>query len=71
LLSQRAGAAFTIRSLHATDETTLFSQYFALRALATRLDAGVGTDRERLSFEAGLREYNANFDRVRVQRSAR
>ena len=26
--------------------------------------------RERVAFEAGLREYNANFDRVRAQRKA-
>jgi len=64
ILAQRAGAAFTIRAPQATDATILWSQYHALKALATRLDAGVGTDRERVSFVAGLREYNKNFDRI-------
>jgi hypothetical protein len=43
ILAQRAGAAFTIRAPQATDATILFSQYHALKALATRLDAGNGT----------------------------
>ena len=60
----RAGVAFTIRPPEATDATILFSQYHALKALATRLDAGIGTEREREAFEAGLREYNQNFDRI-------
>ena len=64
ILAQRAGAAFTIRAPQATDATILKSQYYALKALATRLDAGVGTERERVSFDAGLREYNQNFDRI-------
>jgi hypothetical protein len=42
----------------------LWSQYHALKALATRLDAGIGTERERIAFEAGLRAYNANYDRI-------
>jgi hypothetical protein len=70
LLAQRAGAAFTIRAPQATDATILLSQYHALKALATRLDAGIGSERERAAFEAGLREYNANYDRVRTQRRA-
>jgi hypothetical protein len=41
-----------------------------LRALAVRLDGGVATDRERVSFEAGLGEYNVNYDRIRTQRKA-
>ena len=64
VLAQRAGAAFTIRAPQATDATVLWSQYYALKALAVRLDAGVATERERVSFVAGLREYNANFDRI-------
>ena len=64
LLAQPAGAAFTIRAPQATDATILWSQYHALKALATRLDAGIGTDRELVAFEAGLREYNKNFDRI-------
>jgi len=55
--------AFTIRT-QATDATILKSQYYALKALATRLDTGIGTERERVAFGAGLREYNANFDRI-------
>lgn len=66
ILAQRAGAAFTIRAPQATDATILLSQYHALKALATRLDAGIGSERERAGFEAGLREYNANYDRVRA-----
>lgn len=70
LLAQRAGAAFAIRPPDATDAVILWSQYHALKALATRLDAGIGTERERVSFEAGLREYNTNYDRIRSQRKA-
>ncbi len=70
LLAQRAGPSFTIRPPDATDKVILWSQYHALKALATRLDAGIATERERVSFEAGLREYNANFDRIRAQRKA-
>ncbi len=70
LLAERLGAAFTIRAPEALDEVTLWSQYHALKALATRLDAGIGTERERVAFEAGLREYDANFDRIRAQRKA-
>lgn len=51
-----------------TDAVILRTQYHALMALATRLDRGVGTEREQAAFEAGLREYNANFERVRGQR---
>lgn len=48
----------------------LLSQYHALKALATRLDAGVATERERVAFEAGLPEYDANYDRIRAQRKS-
>jgi hypothetical protein len=68
LLAARAGAAFTIRPPEALDKAILYSQYHALKALATRLDAGIGTERESVAFEAGLREYDANYDRVRAQR---
>ena len=70
LLAERAGAAFTIRPPDATDKVILWSQYHALKALATRLDAGIGTERERVAFDAGLREYDANYDRIRAQRKA-
>jgi len=70
LLAQRAGAVFSIRPPDSTDRVILWSQYHALKALATRLDAGIGTERERVAFEAGLREYNANYDRIRAQRKA-
>ena len=69
ILAQRAGTAFTIRPADAPDTVILWSQYHALKALATRLDAGIGTERERISFEAGLREYNENYDRVRARRT--
>jgi hypothetical protein len=68
LLVQRAGAAFTIRPPDAKAEVVLWSQYHALKALAVRLDAGIGTERERAAFGAGLREYNANYDRITAQR---
>ncbi len=70
LLAERAGAAFTIRPPDAADKTILWSQYYALKVLATRLDARIATARERVSFEAGLAEYNANFDRIRARRKA-
>ena len=68
LLVRRAGAAFSIRPPEAPDQVILWSQYHALKALATRLDAGIGTERERAAFEVGLRDYNRNFERVRAQR---
>jgi hypothetical protein len=64
LLAQRTGSAFSIRPPEAADKVILWSQYHALKALATRLDAGIGTERERIAFEAGLRAYNANYDRI-------
>jgi hypothetical protein len=70
LLAARAGPAFTIRPPEASDRVILWSQYHVLRALATRLDAGIGTERERAAFEAGLREYSANYDRIRAERKA-
>jgi hypothetical protein len=63
---EREGA---IGSQQASDEVTLRSQYHALKALAVRLDAGVGTERERVAFEFGLREYEANYQRIRESRS--
>ncbi len=53
------------------DAVTLREQYHVLKALAVRLDAGRGTERDRVMFEAWLREYNANYDRIRAQRKAR
>lgn len=47
-----------------TDAVVLRSQYHALMALAIRLDAGVGTEREQAAFKAALRGYNANYDRI-------
>ena len=70
LLAQRAGAVFSIRPPEAADKVILRSQYHALKALAVRLDAGIATERERGAFEAGLREYNANYDRIQSQRKA-
>lgn len=61
---KQAGAAFTIRPPQATNDVILRSQFHALKALAVRLDAGIGSERERAAFEAGLREYNKNFDRI-------
>jgi hypothetical protein len=52
-----------------TDSVTLWEQYHFLKALAVRLDAGRGTDRDRELFQAGLLEYNARFDRI-AQRKA-
>jgi hypothetical protein len=66
LLAERVDAVFSARPPQATDATILWSQYHALKALATRLDAGIATERERVAYEAGLREYNANFDRIRA-----
>ena len=43
LLAARAGAAFAIRPPGASDKVILSSQYHALKALAPRLDAGIGT----------------------------
>jgi hypothetical protein len=70
LLAQRADAAFTIHPPNAPGAVILWSQYHALKALATRLDAGIGPERERVAFEVGLREYDANYDRIRAQRKS-
>jgi hypothetical protein len=50
------------------DSLTLFEQYHVLKALAARLEAGRGTERDRVMFEAGLREYNLNYDSICGQR---
>lgn len=68
ILAQRAGAVF-VRVTDAEDKTVLWSQYHALKALAVRLDAGIATERERAAFEAGLAEYNRNFDAIRARRA--
>jgi hypothetical protein len=77
ILAERAGrpapnrpatAAARLRSPDPLDAVILWSQYYALKALAVRLDGGIGTEAERAAFEAGLREYDANFDRLRAQR---
>jgi hypothetical protein len=52
------------------DSVTLWEQYHFLKAIAVRLDAGRGTQRDREMFEAGLREYNANYDRTLAKRKA-
>jgi hypothetical protein len=70
LVAESASAALAIRTPDASDKVILSSQYHALKALATRLDAGIGTDRERDAFEAGLREYDANYDRIRARRKS-
>jgi len=70
LLAVRVGAAFTIRPPEASNKAILYSQYHALKALATRLDAGIGTERERIAFEAGLKEYDVNYDHIQAQRKS-
>ena len=66
--AQRAAMEGSIVSLarrpEETDAVALWEQFYFLKALAMRLDAGRGTERDRAMFEAGLREYNANFDRI-------
>ena len=57
-------SALSVRAPGASDEIVLLSQYHALKALAVLLDAGVGTERDRAMFEAGLREYNATYNRI-------
>jgi len=69
------------RSLHATmevslparldeaDSVTLWGQFHFLKALAVRLDTGHGTEQDREMFEAGLREYNVNYDRIALRNS--
>jgi hypothetical protein len=64
LLAQRSALSFSVR---APVDVILWSQYHALKALAIRLDAGIGTERDRAMFEAGLREYDANYDRIRAE----
>jgi hypothetical protein len=66
---QRAGAAFTIRPPDGKSEVVLWSQYHALKALAVRLDGGVATERERAVFEAGLKEYDRNYDRIAARKA--
>ncbi|MGH7837915.1 MAG: hypothetical protein ACREQC_08840 [Candidatus Binataceae bacterium] len=71
LLAQRAGAAFAIRPPQANDAAILYSQYHFLKGLAVRLDAGLASERERAAFEAGLKEYNQNFDAIAQGKSLR
>ncbi len=58
-----------IRTPDEADAATLWEQYHFLKALAVRLDTGRGAERDRSMFEAGLREYDANYDRI-AQRKA-
>jgi hypothetical protein len=80
ILAERAGrpapnrpaaAAERIQPPDPLNTVILWSQYYALKALAVRLDGGIGMEAERTAFEAWLREYHANFDRLRAQRKAR
>lgn len=66
-LAARTMSSFPPRGPDEGDAVTLWEQYHFLKALAVRLDAGRGTERDRLMFEAGLREYDANYDRIRAQ----
>jgi hypothetical protein len=49
------------------DKVTLFEQFYFLKALAARLDAGRGTERDRAMFVAGLQQYDENYDRIRAK----
>jgi hypothetical protein len=69
--NRTGGAAGIVRLPDPLDAVTLWSQYHALKALAVRLDAGLGGEREREMFEAALRIYDANFDRIRLGRLGR
>lgn len=72
--SQHAGMERSKMSLprrpDETDSVTLWEQYHFLKAIAVRLDAERGTERDCEMFEAGLREYNTNYDRIRAERKA-
>lgn len=43
----------------------LWAQYYALRAMAVKLDAGAGTEQEEILFRRALAEYDSLFDRVK------
>lgn len=62
------GVMLAVRLPQASDSVILWSQYHALKALAVRFDAGIGSASERATLEAGLAEYNKNFERVRSER---
>jgi hypothetical protein len=62
-------ATAEFRAPEASDAALLWSQYHFLKAMATRLDAGIATERELAAFKAGLQEYNVNYDRI-AQRKA-
>lgn len=59
----------TVRRPDGVDSVTLREQFHFLKALAVRLDAGRGTKRDREMFEAGLVEYNRNFDAIRARKA--
>ena len=67
-LATRTFSPFPLRRPDEMDAVSLWEQYYFLKALGVRLDAGRGTERDRQMFEAGLREYDANYDRIRAQR---
>lgn len=69
LLRQRLGLSFALRTPGEADAATLWEQYHFLKALAVRLDAERGTEKDRAMFEAGLREYNSNYERVRQRKA--
>jgi hypothetical protein len=50
------------------DAAALWSLYEALKALAVRLDVGLGTEEDRIAFERWLHVYDGMFERVRSRR---
>jgi hypothetical protein len=77
ILAERAGrpapnslaaADGSISSLDPLDAAALWSVYYALKALAERLDAGLGTEGDRIVFERWLQAYDRMFERVRSRR---
>lgn len=44
----------------------LWAQYYALRAMAVKLDADVGTEQEEILFRRALAEYDSLFDRLKA-----
>jgi hypothetical protein len=77
ILAERAGrpapnrpaaAAERIQPPDPLNTAILWSQYYALKALAVRLDAGLGTEGDRIAFERWLRVYDGMFEHVRSRR---
>ncbi|HVB33669.1 MAG TPA: hypothetical protein VNJ52_04745 [Patescibacteria group bacterium] len=57
------------RSARLSERDRLWAQYYALRAMAVKLDADAGTEQEVILFRRALAEYDSLFDRMKAPKA--